>query len=163
MKDPILKSMKGTWTQMLYRCKSPKSFHWNEYGGRGILVTERWLIFDNFLNDMGIKPSLLYQIDRINCDGNYEPGNCRWVTAKENMRNRRCTRILCVGGITKPISEWAEITGLCDETIRNRIAAGKTPEECIGPHVKSGRPRSPTSKRKYASPNQTTYHQGNVP
>src|SRR6516164_1163876 len=76
------------WANMLTRCRNPKSGRWESYGGRGITVCERWLIFINFLADMGECPPGMY-LDRIDVNGNYELGNCRWATASENSRNRR--------------------------------------------------------------------------
>jgi len=76
------------WRGMLCRCFTPSSGNYNRYGGRGITVCERWLDFSNFLSDMGPRPPRT-SIDRINVNGNYEPGNCRWVTAKEQTANRR--------------------------------------------------------------------------
>jgi hypothetical protein len=70
---------------MVYRCRDAKD---ENYGGRGIKVCERWTHFENFLADMGEKP-LGLQIDRINNDGDYEPGNCRWATLKQQACNRR--------------------------------------------------------------------------
>jgi hypothetical protein len=73
---------------MIARCTNPKSVKWHRYGGRGIRVCERWRNFAEFRADMGPRPSLEHQLDRINGDGNYEPGNCRWVTRSEQQRNR---------------------------------------------------------------------------
>lgn len=71
------------------RCSSPKNRFYQRYGGRGISVCERWRhSFKAFIEDMGRRPFLGAQIDRINNDGNYEPGNCRWVTRLVNTRNR---------------------------------------------------------------------------
>ena len=75
------------WTGILRRCTNPNFKGYKRYGGRGITVCDRWLKFENFLEDMGQRPGKL-QIDRIDNDGDYEPGNCRWVTCKENCNNK---------------------------------------------------------------------------
>lgn len=73
---------------MISRCANPNKSSYPEYGGRGIAVCERWSDFRNFLADMGEKPANL-SLDRIDVNGNYEPGNCRWATHSEQVRNRR--------------------------------------------------------------------------
>jgi hypothetical protein len=76
------------WHAMNDRCSSPKNKFYYRYGGRGISVCERWRhSFKTFFKDMGQRPFPDAQIDRINNDGNYEPGNCRWATRSENCRN----------------------------------------------------------------------------
>lgn len=77
------------WTNMLTRCCNANSQDWENYGGRGIQVCERWLDFKSFHADMGQKPSASHSIDRIDVNGNYEPGNCRWATPKEQRANQR--------------------------------------------------------------------------
>ena len=80
----------SSWISMKSRCANPRNNRYEIYGGRGITICERWLYsFQNFLDDMGLKPSTKYSIDRIDSDGNYEPSNCRWATAKEQRANRR--------------------------------------------------------------------------
>jgi hypothetical protein len=81
-----------TWRAMHTRCRYPTAVGYKNYGGRGIKVCEYWGDFSNFLKDMGERPSGT-SIDRINPDGDYEPGNCRWATAKEQAANKRRTVI----------------------------------------------------------------------
>jgi hypothetical protein len=78
-----------TWSSMLSRCRDNRNASYPTYGGRGIQVCERWLSFENFLEDMGERPGLDYQIDRRDPDGHYEPANCRWITRAENNARRK--------------------------------------------------------------------------
>lgn len=94
---PNLHGMTGTsihkaWENMRDRCLNKVSPVFKNYGGRGIKICDRWLNFENFLEDMGERPKGM-TLDRTDNDGDYEPDNCRWVTQKENNRNRPATKL----------------------------------------------------------------------
>lgn len=82
----------GCWDGMIQRCTNRNSLAYQNYGGRGIYVCERWMLFENFLADMGVKPAGM-SIDRIDNSRGYEPGNCRWATKAEQQQNMRTTKL----------------------------------------------------------------------
>lgn len=115
-----------TWLAMKKRCLDANDSGYYKYGARGITVCERWLLsFEAFFEDMGEKPSKIHSIDRINNGGNYEPGNCRWATPKEQARNRRSTRMYTYNGETLCLTDWCVRLGLNKKTVMTRIHQGK--------------------------------------
>ena len=125
------------WESMHERCERKNHVHYKDYGGRGISVCEEWTEFIPFRDwamDNGYKETLT--IDRIDCNGNYSPNNCRWVTNKEQQNNRRDNRKLTFNGEEHTISEWANITKINKTTIRARIDAGWAIEDILTKSVK---------------------------
>jgi len=112
------------WMRMRARCSNAKLVGYKNYGGRGISVCERWMLFENFLSDMGLRPSPKHSIDRINNDGNYEPSNCRWAERSVQIRNRRMTKMLTFQGQTMCVTDWENKLGFPVGTIRKRISLG---------------------------------------
>lgn len=117
------------WKHMIQRCTNPKNERWDRYGARGIQVCERWLKFENFLEDMGRQPFRGATIERKNNNGNYEPGNCKWATRAEQSRNKRDTVMITHDGKTMCLADWAIELGLNYNTLHNRIRVAGWPIE----------------------------------
>lgn len=118
------------WGSMLSRCYNVKSSGYKNYGGRGIIICERWHNFENFYADMRKRPDKL-QIDRINNDGIYEPTNCRWATQKTQLRNKRSNKKLTYKNQTMCISELVEKTGTNAARLNRRLSLGWKIEDAI--------------------------------
>jgi hypothetical protein len=121
-------SIYGIWRNMVSRCTNPNMPEYARYGARGITLCERWMTFENFLEDMGEPPEGL-TLDRLDNNGNYHKENCCWRTPVEQARNRRNTINVTFNGETRPLIEWCERLGLSYRTIRARHAAGWSTEE----------------------------------
>lgn len=117
--------MLNTWTLMLNRCLDSKNERYLDYGGRGIKVCDRWLKFEHFLEDMGEKPDPSLQLERIDNDGNYEPGNCEWATRAAQCRNRRSNHRVPFNGKLETVTDVADMIGMNRFTLFNRILTRK--------------------------------------
>lgn len=118
---------------MKSRCNNPNHVNYKDYGARGIRVCERWnASYEAFAADVGPRPSPLHSLDRYpDQNGNYEPGNVRWATSKEQNRNLRSNRMIAIGGETKSLAEWLEHFGRSRKTFYVRLAAGMSEEAAL--------------------------------
>ena len=119
-----------TWYAMLQRCENPDNKSYKNYGFRGIKVCDEWhklIPFCDWALASGWQKGL--QLDRINNDGNYEPGNCRWATSQENNRNRRGNRMITFAGKTQCLAAWADETGIKYQTLLDRVDRYRWPIE----------------------------------
>lgn len=110
------------WDSMWSRCSNLSSRKYKYYGSRGIVVCDRWRSFENFLDDMGRKPTPRHSLDRIDVNGNYELSNCRWATDREQAINRRITRWLTINGKTLCFSDWCARIGISHDALQYRIS-----------------------------------------
>ncbi len=109
------------WKNIKSRCYNSKHEHYKNYGGRGITVCDRWLSsFENFLADVGLRPSNNYTIERTNNNGNYEPDNCKWATRREQANNKRNSFQVTFNGQTKSISDWSDELGFSRQVLYKR-------------------------------------------
>jgi hypothetical protein len=117
--------MEGTpvyraWAAMKERCSNPNHRFYGHYGGRGIVVCDRWLMFENFLQDMGI-PGEGMTLERKNNDEGYCLDNCKWASWKEQANNRRSSHIMSYGGKTKTLQQWADKFALPRWSLERKI------------------------------------------
>jgi hypothetical protein len=123
----------SAWHSILQRCHNQKNKRFSEWGGHGIKVCDRWQGesgFANFLADMGKRPSKRHSIDRFpDNNGDYQPGNCRWATMKEQCNNKRNNHLVTFRGKTQTMTQWSEETGISYAALRDRIVCQQWPIE----------------------------------
>jgi hypothetical protein len=116
---------------MLARCTNPRGWDFRDYGARGISVCPAWRDFVCFLADMGPRPPGT-SLDRYpDGAGNYEPGNCRWATRREQQANTRANVYVTVFGETLHVAGWARRVGIPEATLRSRLTSGWPPEAAV--------------------------------
>jgi len=129
-----------TWRSMMARCYRKKNSSYKNYGGRGIVVLEKWHSFENFLEwskASGYKNTLT--IDRIKNEKGYNPSNCRWATKLEQANNCRTNRKITFKGKTLTLAQWSRQTGVRSNTISNRLASGWSVERTLSLPLVRGR------------------------
>lgn len=114
------------WSNMKARCNNPNNKKYEWYGGKGIKVCKRWQdSFENFYDDVGEPTTSKHTLDRYpNADGNYEPGNVRWATMREQSNNKSSNRLFEIDGVTHNLTEWCDIYKLNYKTVHQRLFRG---------------------------------------
>jgi hypothetical protein len=129
-----------SWRHMIARCENSNHDNFKNYGGRGIGVCERWRkSFSLFLLDMGLRPSRLHSIERDDVNGDYEPGNCRWATTREQSRNRRDTVFIEWGGDRRKLVEVCEEFGVSRSVVGSRLRIGWSVDRALTAPVRKKR------------------------
>lgn len=120
------------WHGMLDRCYNEKAVSYNNYGGKGIAVCDRWKeSIDNFIEDMGMPPSDEHTLDRLENSDGYHRDNCRWATPEEQGNNRSTNVVLEHGARKQTIAQWSRETGLTEDAIRHRLKRGWSVERAL--------------------------------
>lgn len=146
--DPMVRLMAHRRRGIIRRCYDKKDKNYPFYGGRKkpIKVCDRWLDpvygLRNFIEDMGFPPSPELEVDRINNNGDYEPGNCRWATAEQQANNRRTNRKVTWNGVTKNLGQWAKIQGIPVDTLSCRLNKGWSVEKALTTPVRKQKNQS---------------------
>ena len=117
---------------MVQRCTNPKHPQWKNYGARGVRVCDEWVHNSAaFIAYMGPRPSSLHSLDKINNNGNYEPGNVRWATREQQAKNKRAHYRIEYLGKRNSLTGWAETLGVNRETLRRRLRSGFPMEAAV--------------------------------
>lgn len=137
IKNKIQHGFTGTseyniWKSIKQRTLNPKNVDYRAYGGKGITVSDSWVnSFPNFYKDMGPRPSKFHSIDRINNDGNYEPGNCRWATIEEQANNKSSNIKYIFENKEQTIAQIAKQQNISYEALRRRLSRGQSIELAV--------------------------------
>lgn len=121
----------GSWDAMTQRCTNPKHKAFHRYGGRGIVICDRWRDFANFLADMGQPPSDKHSLERENNDLGYSLDNCKWATKIEQQNNMARNRRLTLNDKTLTVAQWARVLGVRPQLIDQRLRRGWSLERTL--------------------------------
>jgi len=121
---------RSVWYWMMKRCYDPGHDAYENYGAKGVTVCPEWHDYKSFKADMEPRPDG-HQLDRIDNAIGYQRDNCRWVTFKQQQRNRTANRYITANGETKTLVEWGEVSGFRPTTIWNRLRRGWSPEDSV--------------------------------
>lgn len=121
----------AVWASMRNRCNNPNNHAYENYGGRGISVCERWSTYLNFLEDMGRRPTSKHSLDRVDNNGDYSKENCKWATRVEQENNKRSNAIICIDGECQTASNWSRVSGIQSGTILKRLSEGVEPRSAV--------------------------------
>jgi hypothetical protein len=123
------------WLAMRRRCSLPSDNSYERYGGRGIKVCDRWQVFENFLADMGERPSSKHSVERENNEGDYEPGNCVWAVKLVQANNTRSNAYYTLDGETLTLAQWARKRGASYKAVHARLNRGWSLERALLPRL----------------------------
>jgi hypothetical protein len=119
------------WAAMRQRCGNPNNPQYQYWGGKGVKVCARWQRFENLYADMGPRPSPEHSIDRIDVNGDYEPGNCRWATSGQQSLNKTSNKLVSFAGETRAVAEWAKLYGIDRGVLGHRLERGWDMERAL--------------------------------
>lgn len=140
--------LRKLWYGMKARCYDPTHISYHLYGANGVTVCERWMTFENFVEDMSPRtPGTT--LDRVETSGNYCKENCKWSTSTEQARNKSNNHLVTIYGMSKPVVFWAEISQVSVNTIYSRLYSGWTPKIAVfAPpgYTRDGKPRTTKTK-----------------
>ena len=125
------------WQAILHRCLNPLSQAFHNYGGRGITVCKEWMAFENFLLDVGPRPSQGYSIERINNNKGYYPDNVKWIPSRDQGKNRRTSKWITFNGKTQIMEDWEREMGFKRHIILERLERGWSVNKAITTPVRS--------------------------
>ena len=140
------------WAAMIYRCTKSDHPNFADYGARGISVCERWMVFERFVEDMGLCPDGL-ELDRSSVNGNYEPGNCKWVTHAEQSINKRKSLYVEIDGASIHLKSEARRLGVSERTVYSRYKHGVRGTALFAKPVINRCPHDRSGDNVYIEPN----------